>query len=364
MKPSINWLFAFIPITVALEYLGKVPDTLVFALAGLAIIPIAALIERSTEQLSMHTGDAVGGLLNATFGNAPELIMALVALKAGYFDMVRATIVGSILANLLLVMGAAFLFGGLRYHDQDFSASASRVYSSMMLIAVMSLAVPSGFGRLFATEGSPEAMVRQEHTLNIGIAVVLLVAYVLYLFFMLKTHPAYFANAGGNEESHEEGQQWGLGRSIGTLLGATALVAWMSEILVGAAEGTGKALGLSQTFMGIVFLAIIGGASQSIPAVVMARKNKMDLTVGMLLGSCIQMVLFVAPVLVLASFFIASHPLMLTFNLAETNALFIGVIMATIVCTDGRSNWYKGVQLVSVYLIFAFLFYCLPESYH
>jgi len=360
MKPSINWLFAFIPITVALEHMGKVPDTVIFVLAALAIIPIASLIEQSTEHLATHTGDAVGGLLSATFGNAPELIMALVALKAGYLDMVRATIVGTILVNLLLVLGTAFLLGGLRYHDQDFSASASRVYSSMMFISVVSLAIPSAFSRLLA----PESVVRQEQVLNIGIAVALLVAYVLYLLFMLKTHPAYFASAGGGEESHEEGETWGLGRSVGSLLGATVLVAWMSEILVGAAEGTGKALGLSQTFMGIVFLAIIGGAAQSVPAVAMARKNKMDLTTGMLLGSCIQIVLFVAPVLVLASFFIAPQPLMLSFNRAETGTLFIGVVLATIVCGDGRSNWYKGVQLVTVYLIIAVMFYCIPELSH
>jgi Ca2+:H+ antiporter len=349
MKPSINWLFAFIPITVALEYLGKVPDTVLFLLAALAIIPIASLIEQSTEHLATHTGDAVGGLLSATFGNAPELIMALVALKAGYLDMVRATIVGTILANLLLVLGAAFLIGGLRYHDQDFSASATRVYSSMMFISVMSLGVPSAFSRVLAPES----------------AVVLLVAYLLYLFYMLKTHPDYFASAGGKENSHEqEGETWGLSRSIISLLVATVLVAWMSEILVGAAEGTGKALGLSQTFMGIVFLAIIGGAAQSVPAVAMARKNKMDLTVGMLLGSCIQIVLFVTPVLVLASFFIAPHPLMLSFNRAETGALFLGVLIATIVCGDGRSSWYKGVQLVTVYAIIALMFYLIPELSH
>jgi Ca2+:H+ antiporter len=360
IKPSIHWLFVFIPVTVILEHLGQVPETVIFLTAALAIIPIAAMIEQSTGHLAVHTGDAVGGLLNATFGNAPELIMALVALKAGYFDMVRATIVGSILANLLLVMGTAFLFGGLRYHDQDFSASASRVYSSMMLIAVMSLCVPSAFSRFFA----PDGVVRQEQVLNIGIVVVLFVAYLLYLLFMLKTHPAYFASVGGGEKSHVEGETWSLSRSVGSLVGATVLVAWMSEILVGAAEGTGKALGLSQTFTGIVFLSIIGGAAQSVPAVVMARKNKMDLTVGMLMGSCIQVVLFVAPVLVVASFFLGPQPLMLSFNRAETGALVIGVVLATVVCGDGRSNWYKGVQLVTVYFIIALMFYFIPATGH
>jgi len=360
LKPSINWLFVFIPITLVVEHLGQVPDPVIFLMAALSIIPIAALIERSTGHVATHTGDSVGGLLSATFGNAPELIMALVALKAGYVEMVRATIVGTILANLLLVMGTAFLFGGLRHHDQDFSASASRVYSSMMLIAVMSLCIPSAFSRFFA----PDGVVRQEQVLNIGIVVVLFLAYLLYLLFMLKTHPAYFASVGGEDKSHDHGETWGLPRAIGSLVGATVLVAWISEILVGAAEGTGKALGLSQTFMGIVFLSIIGGAAQSVPAVVMARKNKMDLTVGMLMGSCIQIVLFVAPVLVVASFFIGSEPLMLSFNRAETGALVIGVVLATVVCGDGRSNWYKGVQLVTVYFIIALMFYFIPATAH
>jgi Ca2+:H+ antiporter len=242
------------------------------------------------------------------------------------------------------------------HHDQDYSTSAARVYSSMMFISVMSLAVPSAFARYFA----PDGVIRQQFSLNIGIAVVLFVAYLLYLVFMLKTHPGYFASVG-TEDSHEEGETWSLGRAAGTLLAATVLVAWMSEILVGAAEGTGKALGLSQAFTGIVFLAIIGGAAQSGPAVVMAQKNKMDLTVGMLMGSCIQMVLFVVPVLVLASFFMAPQPLQLSFSRPETGSLFIGVIIATLVCGDGRSNWYKGVQLITVYLIIALLFYLIPQ---
>ena len=188
MKPSINWLLVFIPITVVLEHAGELPAPLIFFSAALAIVPIAALIVHSTEHLATHTGDAVGGLLNATFGNAPELIIALVALRAGYLDMVRASIIGAILANLLLALGIAFLLGGRRHRDQTYNAGASRVYSTMMLLAAMSLAVPSAFSRYF----SPDGTMRQEQLLNVGIAGTLLFAYALYLLFSLKTHPGWF----------------------------------------------------------------------------------------------------------------------------------------------------------------------------
>ncbi len=191
LKPSINWLLVFIPITLVLEHAGTFSPPLIFFSAALAIVPIAALIVHATEHLSHYTGDAVGGLLNATFGNAPELIIAIVALKAGLFDMVRASIIGAILANLLLALGVAFLLGGLKYRDQDYNPKATRIYSSMMLIAVISLVIPSAFSRFF----SPTGTIREEQILNLGMAFVLLAAYGLYLFFMLKTHPHLFASA-------------------------------------------------------------------------------------------------------------------------------------------------------------------------
>src|SRR6266481_1934126 len=275
MKPSIFWLLIFIPITVILEHVGKLPPPVIFFSAALAIVPIAALIVQATEQLAHRTGDAVGGLLNATFGNAPELIIATVALRAGLLDMVRASLIGAILANLLLALGLSFFLGGLR-----------------------------------------------------------------------------------------EGKQWSTARAVGSLIGASVLAAWMSEILVGAAEGTGKSLGMTQTFIGIVFLAIVGGAAESGSAIAMARKNKMDLSVGIALGSSIQIALFVAPVLVLLSYFIAPQPLELSFNRAETGSLFMGVLIGALVCGDGQSNWYKGVQLVTVYTIIALMFYFIPGTAH
>lgn len=353
IKPSVNWLLAMIPVTLAVEH-GGAPAPWVFLCAALAIIPIASLIVRSTEHLATYTGDAVGGLLNATFGNAPELIIAMVALRAGLLDMVRASLAGAILANLLLALGVAFLLGGARFHTQTYNAGAARVYSTMMFIAAISLTVPSAFSRFFA-----EQAVREVALLNVSLAVVLLVAYALYLVFMLKTHPDEFKVEKGAHEGHG-GARWSLGRAIGGLVLASLLAAWMSEILVGAAEGTGEALGMSTVFIGIVFLAIVGGAAESGSAIAMALRNRLDLTVGIALGSSIQIALFVAPVLVLASYFVAPQPLDLAFSRAEIGALFMAVLIGTVVAGDGRANWYRGVQLITVYVIIALMFFLMP----
>ncbi|HSE33504.1 MAG TPA: calcium/proton exchanger [Pyrinomonadaceae bacterium] len=357
IRSPINWLFIFIPLTVALELLGHVSAPVLFFMAAVAIIPIAALIVHSTEQIATRTGDAVGGLLNATFGNAPELIIALVALKAGLLDMVRASLVGAILANLLLALGVGFFTGGIRYHDQRFNPTAARAYSTMMFLAAVSMIVPSAFSRVFA----PNEVIRQEQLLNIGIAILLLIAYALYIVFSLRTHSSAFASLETDDNAEHHGPPWSIGRAVISLLGASVLAAWMSEILVGAAEETGKALGMSQVFIGIVFVAIVGGAAESGSAVAMARKNKMDLSVGIALGSCIQIALFVAPLLVISSYFLAPQPLELAFNRAEIGSLLIGVLIGSMVCADGQSNWYKGVQLMTVYAIIALMFYLIPE---
>jgi Ca2+:H+ antiporter len=352
----MNWFLLFVPITLVLESLHGIPAPVVFFSAAIAIVPIAALIVQATEQLATRTGDAVGGLLNATFGNAPELIISLVALRAGYLEMVRASLVGAILANLLLALGIAFLTGGLRFHDQKFNPTAARAYSTMMFLAAISMTVPSAFSRVFA----PQGVVREEKLLNIGIACLLLVAYGLYILFSLKTHSSAFASVEGDDAGHHE-EQWSVTRAVGTLLLASVLAAWMSEKLVGAAEATGHALGMSQIFIGIVFVAIVGGAAESGSAIAMARKNKMDLSVGIAIGSSIQIALFVAPLLVLLSYFIAPQPLSLSFGRAEMGSLFMAVLIGAMVCGDGQSNWYKGVQLVTVYAIIALMFYLMPE---
>ncbi len=356
LRSPMNWLLLIIPITVALEHL-HVSAPVLFFMAAVAIIPIAAQIVAATEQISTRTGDAIGGLLNATFGNAPELIIALVALKAGYLEMVRASLVGAILANLLLALGVAFLTNGLRVHEQRFNAIAARTYSTMMFLAAVSMTVPSAFSRVLA----PNSIIRAEAQLNFGIAILLLIAYGLYILFSLKTHSSLFASVDSEEASHHQEEQWSVARAVTTLLVASVLAAWMSEILVGAAEETGKALGMSQVFIGIVFVAIVGGAAESGSAVAMARKNKMDLSIGIALGSCIQIALFVAPILVLSSYFIAPQPLELAFNRAEIGSLFVAVMIGSMVCGDGQSNWFKGVQLITVYAIIALMFYLIPQ---
>ena len=354
-RPSVNWLFIFVPLAFGMEVADVSPVALFFT-AALGIVPVAALIVRATEQIALRAGDAIGGLLNATFGNAPELILSLVALRAGYLDMVRASLIGSILANLLLAMGIAFVVGGVRHHEQHFNPNAARAYSTMMLLAAMSMIVPSAFSRILA----PGSMIRQEHALNTGIAVLLLCAYGLYLLFSLKTHPESFKSVEDAEPRREEAPRWSVGRAMASLSVASLLAAWLSEVLVGSAEVTGKALGMSQAFIGLVFLAIIGGAAESGSAIAMARKNKVDLTVGIALGSSIQIALFVAPVLVLASHFIAPHALQLSFSRTEVGALFLGVLLGTVVSGDGQSHWYKGVQLITVYAIIALMFYLMP----
>jgi Ca2+:H+ antiporter len=309
----------------------------------------------STEHLAHYTGDAIGGLLNATFGNFPELIIALLALRAGLYEMVLASLVGAVLANLLLALGVSFFIGGLKHHTQEYNPQSTRVYTSMMLIAVISLAIPGGFSRLSGTED----FLRNEYLLNIVLAVVLLITYFLYLFFMIKTHPEFFRSSA-NAQEDDAGSHWSVGRAVGSLVIASVLAAWMSEILVGAAEGTGQALGMSNQFIGLIILALVGGAAESLSAITMASKNKMDLTISIVLGSCIQISLLIAPLLVLLSYAIAPVPLNLSFSRVELIALFFAILIGIMVATDGKSNWYKGVQLIVIYLIIAILYFYLP----
>ena len=314
------------------------------------------MIGNSTEQLSSYTGDAVGGLLNATFGNLPELIIAIIALNAGLHQMVLASLAGAILANLLLAMGMAFLVGGMKFHNQDYNPIGVRVYSSMMMIAVISLTIPSGF-HIFMADKAPTG---KENILNLNLAIVLLIGYVLYLFFMIKTHPDFFKSQGSGEHTDEHEKRWSLTRALVTLVVASVLAAFMSEVLVGAAEETGKVLGMSDVFVGVIFLAIVGGAAESISAVTLAAKNKMDLSIGILLGSSIQIALFIAPVLVILSTFIGPGQLNLTFPRSLIVVLFLTVILGAMIAGDGRSNWYKGVQLIIVYLIMGMMLYLIP----
>jgi Ca2+:H+ antiporter len=352
------WLLLFAPVALILDVMGG-PAPAVFFCAAVAIVPIAGLIVEGTEAISGYTGPAIGGLLNATFGNLPELIIAIVALRAGMVEMVRASLVGALLANLLLGLGMAFLLGGMRFHVQDYNPLAARAYASMMLLAVISMAIPSGFHRLFGAEqGLPHAWI-----LDKSVALVLLATYGLYLVYQLRTHKESFAEeekAGGETAGHAP--HWSMARAAGTLVAASAAAAWMSEILVGAAEETGHALGMSPTFIGLVLLAIVGGAAETGSAIAMARRNKMDLSVGIALGSCIQIALFVAPVLVLVGGLIGPKPFALMFGRGELGFLFISVLLGGLVVTDGRSNWFKGVQLLATYAMLAAVCYLIPAA--
>ena len=351
-RPSVHWLLAAIPVAAVLDAMSA-PAPLVFFAAALAIVPLATLIVHGTEHLAVHTGPAIGGLLNATFGNLPELIIAFVALRAGLLDMVRASLVGALLANLLLALGVGFFLGGLRYHEQVYNPAAARTYGSMMLLAALSMVVPATFHR-FLGETAP----RYAEALDTGVALVLLTAYVLYLVFMVRTHREFFA--GGEEEETTTAEHWSVGRAGVTLVIASLGAAWMSETLVGAAEATGHAMGMSPLFIGIILLAVLGGAAESGSAIAMARANKMDLSVGIAMGSSIQIALFVTPVLVLVSRVTGTERLTLSFSRAEIFALFFGVMIGVLVTGDGRSNWFKGVQLLTFYFILAAMFYLIP----
>ncbi len=353
----IYWLIPFIPMTGILQHMGSaIPAYMKFASAALALIPMAALMVESTEQIAVRFGETIGGLLNATFGNAPELIISLIALKAGLLDVVKASIIGVILANLLFVLGLSLLIGGLYYRGQTFNRRGVRVERSVLMIAAISIVVPSVFDNFI----SPETY-QHETALNVSVAVVLLITYGLNLLFMLKTHPHYFSPKQPEKSLEPETEQWPLICAITVLLIASVVLALMSEVLVGAVEETARNLGMSKAFIGVIIIALLGGVPESVAAVAMARKNKLDLTLGIAVGSSIQMALFVAPVLMLSSFYIAPRPLNLVVGNAGIMIVLFPVLIFSMIAADGKSNWFKGVQLISVYLLIALFCYFLPD---
>jgi Ca2+:H+ antiporter len=350
----VNWLLALIPIAVALDW-AAMAAPLVFLVAALAIVPLAALIVHSTEQVAEHTGPAVGGLLNATFGNLPELIIAVVALRAGLVEMVRASLVGAVLANVLLALGLAFLLGGRRHHIMEYNPAGAQAYGSMLMLAVITLAVPAAFHRFLGT-----AAPASTGPLDLGTSLVLLATYICYLVYMVRTHPEFFGARKADDHAGHGGRQSSVARAVGTLVAASAGAAWMSEILVGAAEATGHALGMSPVFLGMILLAVIGGAAESGSAIAMGRRNQPDLAVGIAMGSSIQIALFVTPVLVLLSGVIAPTPLSLAFSRLEIGTLLLGTLIVVTTAGDGRATWFKGIQLLAVYLVIAGSVYWLP----
>ena len=351
----MNWLLAFIPIAVALEHFAPGRHLWIFVASGLAIVPLAGWMGRATEQIAERAGEGIGGFLNATFGNAAELIIAIAALRAGLYDVVQASIVGSIVGNILLVLGAAMLAGGTKHKEQAYNAAGARSQATMLTLAAIALIVPAAFRA--ATGGSSSTELGK---LSVTVSIVLLAVYALDLLFSLGTHRSLFA---GSHEPEAAGHSaaWSYGRSAGVLAAATVFIAWMSEILVGAIEPAAQGLGLNDAFVGVFVVAILGNAAEHATAITAALKNKMDLSLSIAVGSSVQVALFVAPLLVLLSYALAPAPM----NLASPGGLVLAILLAVLitgqVAGDGRSDWLKGVQLLAVYLVLGLTFFLLPS---
>ncbi|MBT9586397.1 calcium/proton exchanger [bacterium] len=349
MKPSLKWLLIFVPVAAYLEHTHAAP-ALVFFAACLAIIPLAGIMGQATEVLADKAGSAVGGLLNATFGNAAELIISYVALSKGLHEVVKASLIGSIIGNILLVMGAATVLGGMKHKILRFNITAASSGASMLLLSAVGLLVPAMYAHM---ANNPESI----RSLSTEIAVILLCCYLMSLFFTLKTHKYLFDTKGaGDSESDEAHPGGSVKRAMFTLLLATIVVAWMSEVLVGVVEAASEEMGLTDVFVGIIVVAVIGNAAEHSSAVMMAMKDKMDVAFGIAVGSSTQIALFVAPVLMLSSLFM-DKPMDLVFSPPEVMAVFISVLVVGQISQDGECHWLEGVQLLSVYLILAFVFF-------
>ena len=357
---ALNLLLVFVPIAMVMEWWLHSPPVWIFVVACLAVIPLAGLMGHATEEIAERVGEGVGGLMNATFGNAAELIIAIVALRAGLYDLVKASITGSIIGNLLLVFGLSALVGGLRFQTQKFNRTAASLGSTLLVLSAVGLVVPAVFHMLVGNTARAA-----ERNLSFEISVVLILTYVASLFFTLRTHRhLYMGDSGGVADglepvhSHEHPP---LGRSIGKLLIATVGVAIMAEFLVGAATHTAQSLGWSEIFVGVIVVAIIGNAAEHSTAIIMAAKNRMDAGINIAVGSSIQVALFVAPVLVFLSYFIGGKgPMDLIFTPLEVLAVVASAGIMAFCSNDGESHWMEGVQLLAVYIILGIAFFFLP----
>lgn len=364
-QSPLDWLFLAVPVAFAMRY---VPDwrneTILFFVAGAGIIPLAGWMGRATESLAVRSGAGIGGLLNATFGNAAELIIALMALSKGLTSVVKASLTGSLIGNMLLVLGVSAVAGGARYSHQKFNKTAARISATSLGLAGIALIIPTVF-HVAADRQSDGWSPETEQQLSLAIAVVLLITYLFSLLFSLVTHKGLFAGTA-DEESHaqDEGETlMSIGAAIMMLGLATVLVAFLSEFLVGSIEAARKSLGLTETFVGVIVVAIVGNAAEHSTAVWAAMKNKMDLSLTIAAGSSIQVALFVTPVLVFASYALG-RPMNLEFSLPEIVSIALSVWIVTEISGDGESNWMEGVQLLSVYVIIAILFFYLPDPGH
>ncbi|MFR4163008.1 MAG: calcium/proton exchanger [Paraclostridium sordellii] len=344
----LKYLLIFIPISIIGEFM-HLPPTVMFVLAALSIIPLAGLMGEATEEISFYTGPKIGGFLNATFGNATELIISFFALKAGLFEVVKASIAGSVIGNILLVLGASMLFGGLKHKNQTFNKKVIEVSSSMLLFAVIGLCIPA----IFTHTIDPKLLNTRYEGLSIVVAIIMFAIYILSLVFSFFTHKDIYSI-----DHEEEGSaKWSLKKSIIILAIATILIAIESEFLVSGVDSITATLGLSEFFVGIILIPIIGNAAEHSTAIVMSMKNKMDVSVEIAVGSSLQIILFVAPVLIFLSLLFT--PMSIVFNQFELVSLIVSVLIVNRVASDGESNWLEGVQLLSVYLIIAAGFFIL-----
>lgn len=346
------WLLVFVPTVFVIEHLMPVAGTVLFVLSILAIIPLAALLSHATESVAAKTGDAVGGLLNATLGNLTELVIALAALRAGEYMLVKASIAGAIVTNTLFMLGVSFLLGGLKHHEQKFNIANARLQAGLLFLATIGLFLPTAVGRKETL-----AMAEVTQNLSLCLAVLLIVIYGLGLLFSLKTHREFF----GSVESHgEEAAPWPLKLALVTLAGVTILVALVSEVFVASVEDAARTMGMTDAFVGFIVVPLVGAAAEMAAAFSGARKNRLDLSVGIALGSATQIALFVAPVLVLTSYVLGPSPMTLEFWPGAVLMMLLATLTASLVSNAGRSAWFTGVLVIGVYLMFAITLYLLP----
>lgn len=355
MKP-LRLLFIFIPLAIFTDRLYPDKPLIIFILSGLAIVPLAAAMGRATEQLADRLGEGVGGLLNATFGNAAEFIIALAALRAGLYDVVKTSLLGTIIGNTLFVVGASMFAGGFYHHEQKFNAEATNSQATMLMLAAMALIVPALFVRAV---GSPDQETIQ--SISLTIAVLLLIGYGLNLLFSLGTHRKLFE---GEPHKHKEsgGEHWTVRKASAALALTAIFVAWMSELLVGSVEPAAEILGLNYLFVGVFLLAFLGSAAEQVAAVSAAIKGRMDLSLSIAIGSSVQISLLVIPLMVILSYFIGPAPMDILFGPGGVSIIFMSVLIVNQIASDGHSHWLKGAQLLLLYLILAAVFLFLPDK--
>ena len=349
------WLLIFVPAVFVAEQFKPDAHTLLFALSVLAIVPLAALLSHATESVAAKTGDSVGGLLNATLGNLTELVIAITALSAGAYTLVKASIAGAIVTNTLFMLGGSFLLGGLKHHVQEYNKAGARLQAGLLLLATVALLVPSAVAD---SDSAPIGAFTAQ--LSLGLSVLLIVAYGLGLLFSLKTHREIFASAASEHDDEEE--PWPIGVALALLAGVTVMVALVSEVFVTSVQLAAESLGMTPAFVGFIVVALVGAAAEMTAAFSGARKNRLDLSVGIALGSAAQIALFVAPVLVLLSYVVGPTPMDLQFWPGAVVMIFVATLVAGFITSNGRSAWFIGVLLLMVYLVFAMTLYLLPPQ--